>query len=205
MLSAVWMSAQGESAKISTGIRAVAGRGRGVQSVARSSHAMHASRGYCLHVRRKPGSASFGGWFPCGLRSLRSDNGVNEPAEVIRCEVPSSKGVAVRQRHPVRYRSGEGLWAPDEAAASLRPEELAALPEEFRAELTKAVIAQDVERITLITLMIRQVSEHNAALSGLLAHFAERLGSWIVFLGELLQVHRTDGCSRPTDLPLAEN
>jgi hypothetical protein len=53
----------------------------------------------------------------------------------------------------------------------LRPEELATLPEELRAELKDAVITLNMERIARV---IERVRERDAALGAALATYAER-------------------------------
>ncbi len=72
----------------------------------------------------------------------------------------------------VRYvRAQDAPQPPVPATAVLRPEALAALPEELRRELADAVIALDGE---LITGLIRRISEADPALGGVLAVLAGR-------------------------------
>jgi len=58
-----------------------------------------------------------------------------------------------------------------EPVAELRPEDLAALPQEIRAELREALLALDVERISAA---IDRVSQGNASLGSVLARCASR-------------------------------
>jgi CheY-like chemotaxis protein len=59
-----------------------------------------------------------------------------------------------------------------EPAPSLRPEALAALPPELRAELRHAMICLEAERVQVI---IGRVSERDAALGSALSYYADRL------------------------------
>ncbi len=73
----------------------------------------------------------------------------------------------------VRYVRAEVASLPAaEATAALRPEALAALPEEMREELANALMALDAERIGGL---IRRISEVDPALGAVLAQFADRL------------------------------
>jgi CheY-like chemotaxis protein len=70
------------------------------------------------------------------------------------------------------YRSVPADPAPSvELPAALRPEALAALPDDLRAELTTAVLTLDIERITPA---IRRISELDATLGSALASRAQR-------------------------------
>jgi hypothetical protein len=85
------------------------------------------------------------------------------PAEIFDCMA----------RHlGVRYVYAGDAPPPAVAPAALRPEALAALPEEMREELANSLMALDAERIAGI---IRGISETDAALGAVLAQFAERL------------------------------
>lgn len=89
MLSAVWMSAQGEGAKISTGIRAVAGRGGQtgvVFNLSRLPAAQCTPRETTASVCEESPEVSHLSWFSYALRSLRNDDGVNgSAAGVVSC------------------------------------------------------------------------------------------------------------------------
>jgi DNA-binding response OmpR family regulator len=70
----------------------------------------------------------------------------------------------------VRYARAERPSQPlVQAKAELRPEALAALPEELREELTKALMALDKERIAE---QVRRISEIDPALGDVLAVLA---------------------------------
>ncbi len=86
------------------------------------------------------------------------------PAEIFDCMA----------RHlGVRYVREEVASRPAaQAEPVLRPEALAALPEQMREELANALIALDAERIRGL---IRGISEVDPALGGLLEQFAGRL------------------------------
>jgi len=58
-----------------------------------------------------------------------------------------------------------------ELQATLRPEDLAALPKELREDLKNAVISLDVGRIALLT---NRISHQDGELGGLLARLADR-------------------------------
>jgi CheY-like chemotaxis protein len=64
------------------------------------------------------------------------------------------------------YRDQAQAAAVDRPAA-LRPEDLAALPADLRNELQKAVVSCDREQIEPL---VRQISDQNASLGGVLAH-----------------------------------
>jgi CheY-like chemotaxis protein len=71
----------------------------------------------------------------------------------------------------IRYLySADAQSAIGEVARTMRIEELAAMPEELRAELERAVISLDRERIALL---VSRVSEHNASVGSALAYLAE--------------------------------
>ena len=79
----------------------------------------------------------------------------------------------------VRYRFGAALPAlSDDVAEPLRPEALAALPEELRTELREAVITLHRERIAGI---IGRVREQDSALGVTLSRYAERLEFTAIF------------------------
>lgn len=59
-----------------------------------------------------------------------------------------------------------------ERPVTVRPEDLAALPAPLREELEKAVLSLDPARVSLL---VREVSGHNASLGTVLGHFAETL------------------------------
>jgi hypothetical protein len=72
----------------------------------------------------------------------------------------------------VRYRHGEAASTPPvERVVELRPEALAAVPAELRAELRDALIALNAERIAGI---LERVTERDAALGAMLASRASR-------------------------------
>ena len=56
-------------------------------------------------------------------------------------------------------------------ARRLRPEALAALPEDLRAELMNAVVTLDIDRITAV---IRRIAELDAALGSALMFYLQR-------------------------------
>ncbi len=79
----------------------------------------------------------------------------------------------------VRYRLGAALPAlSGDMVERLRPEALAALPEDLRAELREAVITLHRERITGI---IDRVQERDAALGAVLSRYADRLAFTAIF------------------------
>jgi signal transduction histidine kinase/DNA-binding response OmpR family regulator len=79
----------------------------------------------------------------------------------------------------VRYRFGTALPALSaDAAEPLRPEALAALPDELRAELREAVITLHRERITGI---IGRVREQDSTLGVALSRYADRLEFTAIF------------------------
>ena len=79
----------------------------------------------------------------------------------------------------VRYLYGTvAQAAAGHLAATLRPEDLAALPAALRSELETAVILLDRERIAPL---IRQIGEQNAALATILAHLADKLSYTAIF------------------------
>jgi signal transduction histidine kinase/CheY-like chemotaxis protein len=83
------------------------------------------------------------------------------PTEILNCMA----------RHlGVRYRLSKAAPA-GEPSAVLRPEELASLPDELRAELQDAVITLNMERIARV---IERVRQRDAALGAVLARCAER-------------------------------
>jgi signal transduction histidine kinase/DNA-binding NarL/FixJ family response regulator len=104
------------------------------------------------------------------------------PAEIFDCMA----------RHlGVRYVCAEGASLPaPQAAAALRPEALAALPEELREELANALIALDAERIAGL---IRGISEGDPALGGTLALLAGRF-AYTPILKALQAGQRESGC-----------
>jgi CheY-like chemotaxis protein len=72
----------------------------------------------------------------------------------------------------LRYVYSDGSPAPAmESVSSLRPEDLAALPEDLCEELANALIALNVERITTL---INRVSERDNAMGGVLTRYADR-------------------------------
>jgi len=72
----------------------------------------------------------------------------------------------------VQYQYRQAAWAPSENSASpLRPEALAAIPQELREELVDALVRLDTTRIAAV---IVRVSERNALLGHSLAHYADR-------------------------------
>jgi CheY-like chemotaxis protein/anti-sigma regulatory factor (Ser/Thr protein kinase) len=75
----------------------------------------------------------------------------------------------------VRYRWSEGPSAP---GTSLRPEAVAALPDELRAELRDAVVTLHRERISSV---IGRVWERDSALGNALARCADRLAYTAIF------------------------
>jgi signal transduction histidine kinase/DNA-binding response OmpR family regulator len=77
------------------------------------------------------------------------------------------------ERHlGVRYVREAGTPPPAGRAAVLRPEALAALPEELRRELEDTLMALDAGRIAAL---IRRIAEVDPALGGILALLADRL------------------------------
>ena len=86
------------------------------------------------------------------------------PAEIFDC---MARHLSVRYVH-----AGDAARPAVQATAALRPEALAALPDEVREELANALMALDAERIARV---IQGISEIDAGLGGVLAQFAERL------------------------------
>jgi signal transduction histidine kinase/CheY-like chemotaxis protein len=76
----------------------------------------------------------------------------------------------------VRYRLSKAAPA-GESSAVLRPEELASLPDELRAELQDAVITLNMERIARV---IERVRQRDAALGAMLARCAERFAYTVI-------------------------
>ena len=106
-----------------------------------------------------------------GLRNEMLETGLDDfirkpyrPAEIFNCMA----------RHlGVRYVYAEDASeSAARARAALRPEALAALPEEMREELSNAIRALDAERIARL---VHRISEVDPALGAVLAQFADRL------------------------------
>ncbi len=85
------------------------------------------------------------------------------------------------ERHlGVTWRSDEaGKRKPwEQTPAGLRPEALAALPEDLRTELTDAVVTLDASQIAAV---IERISEVDAALGSSLAYYADRFSLTMVW------------------------
>jgi hypothetical protein len=86
----------------------------------------------------------------------------------------------MHQRLGVTWRSDvtDERKSPEQTPAGLRPEALAALPEDLRAELTNAVVTLDAGQIAAV---IQRISKVDAALGSALAYYSDRFSLTMVW------------------------